>query len=105
MWATHSHLVSAKPVLCQIKPPFAASDRNPRWATVFEKLDTDGDKMLLQGAEVHKAFSQVLGVTEPYPRRQLNAIYDEIDPGKVGKIDFRGFCKLVKDFDMLVFII
>jgi len=50
--------------------------KHPRWATIFDRIDTSGD-LLLQLDEVTKGFRHILGAGSQVPERQIQRVFDD----------------------------
>lgn len=62
---------------------------NPRWATIFDRMDTSKDG-LLQLEEVTRGFKQVLGAGSEVPLHQISKIYQDIMDAENAETDKDG---------------
>merc|ERR1719506_2054995 len=70
-------------------------ESKPRWATIFDRMDTSGDG-LLQLPEVTKGFRQILGAGAQVPEHHIKKIFNEVDTEGTGNLNFKHFCVLAQ---------
>lgn len=72
-------------------------EANPRWATIFDRMDISGDG-LLQYAEVTRGFKQILGAGSQVPEHYLKDVFVEVDRESqgTGDLTFKDFCTLAQ---------
>lgn len=66
---------------------------NPRWATIFDRMDTSHDGFL-QLNEVMRGFKQILGAGSQVPEHCLKDVFVKVDTEGTGNLDFKQFCDL-----------